>query len=89
MDPSMRRDILCRQVAALTVVMVSFVSTRLKRKSPEPDTPLADPVALALIRDENEQHRQRTLKMIYHSTDRECISTIRMKRAPFLSWPKL
>ena len=84
----MSRDILCRQAAALTAVMVSFVSTRLKRKTPEPDTPLPDPTALALIRDENEQHRLRTLKMIYHSTGTECISMIRMKRAPFFELVK-
>jgi hypothetical protein len=72
---------LCRKATALTVVMVSFVSTRLKRKTPKPETPLPDPIALALIRDENEQHRHRTLEMIYHSTDSECISM--MKRAAF------
>ena len=85
MDLSLSRDMLCRKAATLTVVMVSFVSTRLKRKTPEPETPLPDPIALALIRDENEQHRQRTLRMIYNSTDSECISMIRMKRAAFLS----
>lgn len=74
---------LCRKAAALTIVMVSFVSSRLKRKTPESETPLPDPIALALIRDENEQHRHRTLEMIYHSTDSECISMIRMKRAAF------
>ena len=68
--------------------MVFFVSTRLKRKTLEPDTPLPDPAALALIRDENEQHRLRTLKMIYHSTGTECISMIRMKRAPFFELVK-
>jgi len=83
MDLSLSRDMLCRKAAALTVVMVTFVSTRLKRKTPEPETPLPDPIALALIRDENEQHRQRTLRMIYNSTDSECISMIRMKRAAF------
>jgi hypothetical protein len=35
---------LCRQAVALTVVMVSFVSTRLKRKNPELDTPQLDQV---------------------------------------------
>jgi hypothetical protein len=74
---------LCRKAAALTVVMVSFVSARLKRKTPEPETPLPDPIAMALIRDENEQHRHRTLEVIYHSTDSECISMIRMKRSAF------
>jgi hypothetical protein len=74
---------LSRQVASLTVVLISFVFTRLKRKTPEPDTPQLDPAALSLLRDENEQHRMRTLNMIFHSTDSECISMIRM-RAPFL-----
>ena len=83
MDLSFSRDMLCRKAAALTVVMVTFVSTRLKRKIPEPETPLPDPIALVLIRDENEQHRQRTLRMIYNSTDSECISMIRMKRVAF------
>jgi hypothetical protein len=46
--------------------MVSFVSSRIKRKNPKLDeTPQPDPAALALIRDENEQHRMRTLRMIY------------------------
>jgi hypothetical protein len=63
--------------------MVSFISTRLKRKTPEPEIPQPDPIALALIRDENEQHRHRTLAMIYYSTDSECISMIRIKRAAF------
>jgi len=79
----MSRDMLCRQVAALTVVMVSFVSTRLKRKQPEPET-VPDPLA-PIIREQNEQHRQRTLSLIYHSTDVECISMLRMRRAPFFA----
>jgi hypothetical protein len=79
---------LCRQAAALTVVMVSFVSTRLKRKTLEPDTPQLDPAALSLLRDVNEQHIIRTLDMIYHCTDTECISMIRMKRAPFFELVK-
>jgi hypothetical protein len=58
MDLSLSRDILCKKAVALIVVMVSFVSTRLKRKTPEPETPLPDPIALALIRDEYEQQRR-------------------------------
>jgi len=83
MDLSLRRDMLCRKAAALTVVMVSFVSTRLKRKTLEPKTPLPDPIALARIRNDNEQHKQRTLRMIYNFTDSECIYMIRMKRVAF------
>ena len=83
MDLSLSRDMLCRKTAALTVVMVTFVSTRLKRKTSEPETPLPDPIALALLRDGNEKHKQRTLRMIYNSTDSECIYMIRMKRVAF------
>jgi hypothetical protein len=80
---------MCRKAAALTVVMVSFVSSRIKRKNPEPDeTPQPDPAALALIRDENEQHRMRTLRMIYQCNATECISMIRMRRAPFFELVK-
>jgi len=40
----------------MVVVMVSFVTTRLKRKRPGPDTE-PDPLVYAL-RDEADQHRQ-------------------------------
>jgi hypothetical protein len=89
MDPSLSREQMCRKAAALTVVMVSFVSSRIKRKNPEPDEiPQPDPAALALIRDENEHHRMRTLGMIYQCNDTECISMIRMRRAPFFELVK-
>jgi len=57
----MSRDMMCRQATTLTVVMVSFVTTRLKRKMPEPKTQ-PDPLA-PIIREQNEQHRQRTLSL--------------------------
>jgi hypothetical protein len=41
-------------------------------------------LALAL-RDENEQHRVRTLNHIYNSSDAECIAMLRMKRFPFFA----
>ena len=47
---------MCRQAIALVVVMVSFVTSRLKRKRPGPDTE-PDPLVYAL-RDEADQHRQ-------------------------------
>jgi hypothetical protein len=83
MDPSLSRDMMCRQAVALIVVMVSFVSTRLKRKIPEPEI-VPDPLA-PTIREENEQHKQRILSLIYHSTDVECISMLRMRKAPFFA----
>ena len=61
MDPSMSRYMMRRQAAALTVVMVSFVATRLKRKMSEPETQ-PDPLA-PIIREQNEQHTQRTLSL--------------------------
>ena len=51
MDPSLRREMMRRQAAAMTIVMVSFVST----KSPEPGTE-PDPLT-PWIREENELHR--------------------------------
>jgi hypothetical protein len=55
MDPSLSHEMMCRQAAALTVVMVSFVTTRLKRKRPEPKI---EPDSLVhVLREENEQHR--------------------------------
>jgi hypothetical protein len=83
MDPSLSRELLCKQAAALTVVMVSFVTTRLKRKRIDPEVE-PDPLVYVL-REQSELHRQRTLNMIYNSTDVECISMLRMKRAPFFA----
>ena len=69
MDPSDSREMMCKQEAAMVVVMVSFVTTRLKRKMPESETETEpDPLVYAL-RDEAEQHRQLTLNLIYNSTD--------------------
>ena len=61
MDPSVRREMRCRQAATMVVVMVSFVTTRLKRKRSGPDTE-PDPLVYAL-RDEADQHRQQTLNV--------------------------
>ena len=83
MDTSDSREMMCKQEAAMVVVMVSFVTTRLKRKMPESETK-PDPLVYAL-RDEAEQHRQQTLHAIYNSTDGECLSMLRMTRAPFFA----
>ena len=77
MDPSVSREMMCRQAAAL----VSFVTSRLKRKRPDSEP---DPLLYAL-RDEAEQHRQQTLNLIYNSNDGECISMLRMIRASFFA----
>ena len=54
MDPSVSHEMMCRQAAALVVVMVSFVASRLKRKRPGPNTE-PNPLVYAL-RDEADQH---------------------------------
>jgi hypothetical protein len=77
MDPAQKRDELAKQAASLVVVMVSYVASRIRRPIPEPDPQLYS------LRCEAEQHRQRTLMAIYRSTDRECLSMIRMTRAHF------
>ena len=80
MDPSVSHEMMCRQAAALVVVMVSFVTNRLKRKRADSEP---DPLLYAL-RDEADQHRQQTLNLIYNSNDGECLSMLRMTKAPFL-----
>ena len=77
MDPTQNYELMANQAAALVVVMVSYVVTRLRRSSPEPD-PL-----LYHLRSDAEQHRKQTLQAIYNSIDAECLSMLRMTRAPF------
>ena len=47
MDPSDSREMMCKQAAAMVVVMVSFVITRLKRKKPKTESE-PDPLLYAL-----------------------------------------
>jgi hypothetical protein len=67
------------QAAIMVVVMLSYVITRLRRSNPEPD-PL-----LYYHRSDAEQHRKHTLQAMFNSTDAECLSMIRMTRAPFFA----
>ena len=76
----MSREMMCRQAVALVIVMVSFVSSRLKRKRADSEP---NPLLYAL-RDEADQHRQHTLNLIYNSNDGECLSMLRMTITPFL-----
>ena len=71
------RELMANQATALVVVMVSYVATRLRRSSPEPD-PL-----LYHLSSDAEQHRKQTLQAIYNSTYAECLSMLRMTRDPF------
>jgi hypothetical protein len=77
MDPAENRELMAQQAAALAVVMVSYVMSRIRRSRPEPD-PL-----LYHLRSDVEQYRKQTLQAIYNSTDAECLSMLRMTRAPF------
>jgi len=52
MDPTQNRELMANQAAALVVVMVSYVVTRLRKSRPEPD-PL-----LYHLRSDAEQHRK-------------------------------
>jgi siroheme synthase len=78
MDAAQKREALAKQAATLVVVMVSFVASRIRRSILEPNPMLYQVKCVA------DQHRQCTLQAIYKSTDRECLSMIRMTRAPFL-----
>ena len=78
MDPAQNHESMANQAAALVVVMVSYVVIRLRRSSPEQD-PL-----LYYLRSDAEQHRKQILQAIFNSIDAECLSMIRMTRAPFL-----
>jgi hypothetical protein len=79
MDSAQNRELMASQVVIMVVVMVSFVVTRLKRTRPEPD-PL-----LYHIRSDAEHYRKKTLQFIYNSTSVECMSMLRMARAPFFA----
>ena len=70
---------MCRQATVVVVVMVSFVTSRLKRKRVDSEP---NPLLYAL-RDEADQHKQQTLNLIYNSNDGECLSMLMMTRAPF------
>ena len=77
MDPSENHEMMARQAAGMVVVMVSVVVARIKRSRPKPDQLLYE------LKTDAEQHRQETLQAIYNSTDAECNSMLRMRRAHF------
>jgi hypothetical protein len=65
------------QAAAMVVVMVVLVSSKLKRHSAE-----YEPICYSPRLEANE-HREKNLSLIYNSTDAECLAMLRMNRAPF------
>ena len=88
MDVSAKnRAMMVRQTIGMIVCMVSVVVSTLKRVRDEPESePDLEPNPLLYnLRSDAEHHRQRTLQGIYHSTDVECVSMLRMRRMPFFS----
>jgi hypothetical protein len=83
MDVPDTREMMVKQATIMIVSMVYVVLSTLKRLRDElePDTE-PNPLMYSL-RADAEQHRQRTLKAIYNSTDVECASMLRMRRKPF------
>jgi hypothetical protein len=83
MDPNEQRAMMASQATAMVVVMVYFVVTRLRRNNWQTEPITYGP------RTKGEQHRQRTLQMIYNTNDAECLAMLRMTRAPFFSMQPL
>jgi hypothetical protein len=79
MDQNTKLAVMTNQAAALVVVLVSFVVTRMRKVYAQVESIPYGP------RTESDQHRQRTLHMIYNYNDAECISMLRMRRAPFFT----
>ena len=63
MDLVQNCELMANQAAALVVIMVSYVVTRLRRSRPKPDPLSYD------LRSDAEQHRKQALQAIYNSTD--------------------
>jgi len=78
MDLQQQRCAMASQAAAMAVVMVALVSSKLKRRRGE-DEPISYGRRL-----EVDEHGEKNLSLIYNSTDAECIAMLRMSRAPFL-----
>ena len=83
MDADASISQLASQAAALVVVMVGYMSSRIKRKRSEEEPTMYGP------RLEADEHRQKNLQVIYNSTDSECLAMFRMTRAPFYQLCKL
>jgi hypothetical protein len=77
MDQKTKLEMMGTQAAALVVVVVSFVVSRLRRFRGETETIPYSP------RTKGDLHWQRTLQMIYNYNDAECIAMLRMRRASF------
>ena len=78
MDLQQQRCAMASQAAAMAIVMVALVSSKLKRRKGE-DEPISYGPRL-----EEDEHREKNISFTYKSTDAECITMLRMSRAPFL-----
>ena len=78
MDLQQQRSAMASSTAAMVVVMVALVSSKLKRRRGEDELITYGP------RLEADEHNEKNLSLIYKSTDAECITMLRMSRAPFL-----
>ena len=77
MEFEQQRSAMAKQATAIVVVMVTLVSSKLK-KLREDDEPICYGPRL-----EADEHREKNISLIYNSTDAECIAMLRMSRAPF------
>jgi len=78
MEFEQQRSAIAKQAAAMVVVMVALVSSKLKRHRGE-DEPISYGPRLEA------EHREKNISLIYNSTDAECIAMLRMSRAPFFA----
>ena len=79
MDPTAQREMMVRQATAMVVVMLSFFVTRLRRIRAQLEPIPYGPRSLS------QQHRLGTLQMILNNPDAECLTMLRMTRAPFFA----
>ena len=70
MDADASISQLASQAAALVVVMVGYMSSRIKRKRSEEEPTVYGP------RLEADEHREKNLQLIYNSTDFECLAIL-------------
>jgi hypothetical protein len=78
MNPNAEREMMARKVVAIVVVMFSCLVTRLRRIR-------AQLLPVSYGPRSREQHRLRTLQMIFNNTNVKCLAILRMTRAPFFA----
>jgi hypothetical protein len=77
MDPVDQRRMLVTQAAAFVAVIYAYFMSRLRlSQSARPHITYAPMIAM-------DEECQANLNKIYNSNDTECVSMLRMRRAPF------